>query len=169
MPRILLLVPTATYRASDFVAAATRLGVDVVIGSEHRQALARHMGDRAVVVPLHSVDAAVVAIAALHERTPLDAVLAVDDQGVVIAAPAPARAPGSTPTGFQDRAGVDTRHIPGFALTDAASVAEAGLAALARNQVLCTPGLANWLARLGSRLAPRTVVRRMAGQVLRRM
>jgi len=77
--------------------------------------------------------------------------------------------PGFTPTGFQDRAGVDTRHIPGFALTDAASVAEAGLAALARNQVLCTPGLANWLARLGSQLAPRTVVRRMSGQVLRRM
>lgn len=84
-------MPTATYRASDFVAAAARLGVDVVIGSEHRQALARHMGDRAVVVPLHSVDAAVAAITALHGRTPLDAVLAVDDQGVVIAATAAER------------------------------------------------------------------------------
>lgn len=91
MPRILLLLPTASYRASDFVTAAARLGVDVVVGSEHRQALAGHMGDRAVVVPLAGGDAAVDAIVALHDRTPLDAVLAVDDQGVVVAAAAAER------------------------------------------------------------------------------
>ena len=86
MPRILLLLPTATYRASDFVTAADHLGVDVVVGSEHRQALATSMGDRAVVVPLADATAAVGAIVALHQRSPLDAVLAVDDQGLVIAA-----------------------------------------------------------------------------------
>jgi biotin carboxylase len=91
VPRILLLLPTATYRASDFVAAADRLGVEVVVGSEHRQALAQAMGDRAVVVPLADQEAAVEAIAALHGRTPLDAVLAVDDQGGVIAAKAAER------------------------------------------------------------------------------
>jgi len=78
-----LLLPTATYRASDFVAAAAGLGVDVVVGSEHRQALSGSMGDRAVVLPLADVGAAVGAIVALHRRSPLDAVLAVDDQGVV--------------------------------------------------------------------------------------
>jgi len=88
VPRILLLLPTATYRASDFVAAAARLGVDVVVGSEHRQALSGSMGDRAVVVPLADIDAAVSAIQALHHRSPLDAVLAVDDQGVLIASAA---------------------------------------------------------------------------------
>jgi biotin carboxylase len=91
VPRILLLLPTATYRAADFVTAAARLGVDVVVGSEHRQALAGPMGDRAVVVPLAGGDAALDAIAALHDRTPLDAVLAVDDQGVVVAAAAAQR------------------------------------------------------------------------------
>ncbi len=91
MPRILLLLPTASYRAADFVTAAARLGVDVVVGSEHRQALAGPMGDRAVVVPLAGGDAAVDAIVALHDRTPLDAVLAVDDQGVVVAAAAAER------------------------------------------------------------------------------
>jgi biotin carboxylase len=90
MSRILLLLPTATYRAADFIEAADRLGVEVVVGSEHRQALARSMGDRAVVVPLTNVDAAVDAIVALHDRTPLDAVLAVDDPGLVIAARASA-------------------------------------------------------------------------------
>ena len=47
------------------------------------------MGDRAVVVPLDADAAAVEAIVALHRRTPLDAVLAVDDQGVVVAQPWP--------------------------------------------------------------------------------
>jgi biotin carboxylase len=86
-----LLLPTTTYRAADFVTAAARLGVDVVVGSEHRQALAGPMGDRAVVVPLAGGDAALDAIAALHDRTPLDAVLAVDDHGVVVAAAAAQR------------------------------------------------------------------------------
>ena len=91
MPRILLLLPTGTYRAADFLAAAARLGVDVVVGSEHRQALAGFMGDRAVVVPLDAGAAAVEAIVALHRRTPLDAVLAVDDQGAAVAAASAAR------------------------------------------------------------------------------
>ncbi len=85
-----MLLPTATYRASDFVAAAAGLGVDVVVGSEHRQALSGSMGDRAVVVSLADVDAAVSAIVDLHRRSPLDAVLAVDDQGVGIASAAAA-------------------------------------------------------------------------------
>jgi biotin carboxylase len=91
MPRILLLLPTKTYRAKDFLAAAGRLGVEVVVGSERRQAMADAMGDRAIVVPLGNVDAAVDIIVALHDRLSLDAVLAVDDQGVAVAAAASAR------------------------------------------------------------------------------
>jgi biotin carboxylase len=84
--RVLLLLPSATYRASDFLAAAAALGVEVVVGSEHRQAMAGAMGDRALVVPLSQPDEATAAILALHGRLPLDAVVAVDDQGVLIAA-----------------------------------------------------------------------------------
>ena len=68
------------------MAAAGALGVDVVVGSEFRQAMAAAMGDRSIVVPLADPDAAVAAIVALHDRSPLDAVVAVDDQGVLIAA-----------------------------------------------------------------------------------
>lgn len=88
---VLLLVPTETYRAADFLAAARRLGVDVIVGSERRQAMAGSMGDRAVVVPLGDVDAAVAVIVGLHERRPLAAVLAVDDQGLAVAAAASER------------------------------------------------------------------------------
>jgi biotin carboxylase len=91
MARVLLLLPTETYRAKDFLDAARRLDVDVVVGSPRRQAMAGAMGDRAVVVPLENVDAAVQVIAALHDRLALDAVLAVDDQGLVVAAAAAAR------------------------------------------------------------------------------
>ena len=86
MSRILLLLPTGTYRAPDFMAAARRLGVEVVVGSERRQALARSMGDRALVVPFDNTGAAVQAVVDLHQRAPLDAVVAVDDRGAVIAA-----------------------------------------------------------------------------------
>jgi phosphoribosylaminoimidazole carboxylase (NCAIR synthetase) len=91
VPRLLLLLPTSTYRAADFVAAAERAGADVVVGSDRRQALADDMGDRAVVLPFDRPDQAVEEIVALDERAPLDAVLAVDDQGVAIAAAASAR------------------------------------------------------------------------------
>jgi biotin carboxylase len=84
--RVLLLLPTATYRAADFVAAARSLGVEVVVGSEQRPVLADTMGDRAVVVPLDDPDAAAVAIEELDGRRPIDAVVAVDDQGVLVAA-----------------------------------------------------------------------------------
>ena len=88
MPRILLLLPTSTYRAPDFVRAAARLGVEVVVGSEEAQALAAGMGDRAVVVPLDDPEVAADAIVALDRRAAIDAVVAVDDRGVLAAATA---------------------------------------------------------------------------------
>jgi biotin carboxylase len=88
VPRVLLLLPTSTYRAPDFVRAAARLGVDVVVGSEEEQALAGGMGDRAVVVPLDDPAVAADTIVALDQRAAVDAVVAVDDRGVLAAATA---------------------------------------------------------------------------------
>ncbi len=89
MPRVLLLVPTATYRAPDFVRAAKALGVDLVVGSEEPPVF----GDtgRSVQLPLDDPDAAVAAIDALDRAQGIDAVVAVDDQGIVAAAAAGAR------------------------------------------------------------------------------
>ena len=83
---MLLLLPTSTYRATDFVEAAGRLGAEVVVGSEVAQAMADDMGDRALVVPLSDVEAGADAVVALHELAPIDAVVAVDDRGVEVAA-----------------------------------------------------------------------------------
>jgi biotin carboxylase len=91
VPRVLLLLPTATYRAPDFLAAASALGAEVVVASEQAQTLAGAMGDRALTVPLDDPEAAAEAIVTLAGRRPLDAVVAVDDQGVMVAALAAGR------------------------------------------------------------------------------
>ncbi len=91
MPRILLIMPSATYRAHDFIQAADRLGAEVVVASDHRFALASAMEDRAVVVDLDDPEASTRKIVELAERRSLDAVVGVDDQGVELAALAAAR------------------------------------------------------------------------------
>jgi len=85
MPRVLLILPSATYRAPDFLAAARRLGVDVVVASDHRQAL---MSERALVIALRDPERAADAIV---DHAPFDAIVAVDDQGARAAAHASAR------------------------------------------------------------------------------
>src|SRR3954453_9239713 len=86
MSRVLLILPSATYRAPDFLDAAARLGAEVVVGSEHRQALSESMGDRAVTLTLGQPERAAAQIEELHGRAPLDAIVAVDDGGTRAAA-----------------------------------------------------------------------------------
>jgi biotin carboxylase len=87
--RVLLLLPSATYRAPDFLAAAARLGAEVVVASDVAQTI--DMGDRALVLDLGHPEAAAATIVEAARRHPLDAVVAVDDQGVMVAALAAAR------------------------------------------------------------------------------
>ncbi len=89
MRRVLLLVPTATYRALDFVRAAKALGVELVIGSEEAPLLGA--GDRAVMIPMADPAAAADVIDQLDRDRGVDAVVAVDDQGLVAAATAGTR------------------------------------------------------------------------------
>ncbi len=84
--RIVLVLPTETYRAADFIAAAAEVGVEVVVATEHRPPLATEMESRLVVVDLGRPEEAAARIAAMTDRTPIDAVVGVDDQGVLTAA-----------------------------------------------------------------------------------
>lgn len=85
MRRVVLIIPSATYRATDFMAAAGRLGLELVIASDRRSTLEALMGDRAQVIRLDRPDEAAAKLTTLHERLPFDAALGVDDQGVMIA------------------------------------------------------------------------------------
>ena len=82
---MLLLLPTETYRAADFLDAARALGADVVVGSNRRFAIAPAMQDGPVLVDFEVPEAGAEAIAAYAEQAPLDAVVATDDQGVLMA------------------------------------------------------------------------------------
>jgi len=91
MARVLYILPSSTYRAAAFLDAARSLGVDVVTGSEQPQALAGVMGDHFVELDLDDPDRAVGAIERLARRLPLDAVVAVDDVGGLVASMAAER------------------------------------------------------------------------------
>ncbi len=86
MARVLLLLPTSTYRATDFIDAAQTLGTEVVVGSNQQQALADAMGARALELDFDDPTTAANAIVDSARQMPLDAVVAVDDQGVLTAA-----------------------------------------------------------------------------------
>lgn len=91
MARVLLLVPSATYRVADFLEAARTLGVEVVIGGDQAHALQDLMGRRSLQLPLDDPVAAAEMIVVHDDVAPLDAVIAVDDRGAVAAAMAAQR------------------------------------------------------------------------------
>ncbi len=91
MPRcVLLLMPTTTYKAADFMEAADRLGVDVVVGTDRRQALETVTPGHTLTLDLARPDRSLSRIVDFHARRPLDAVVGVDDETVVLAARAAA-------------------------------------------------------------------------------
>jgi short-subunit dehydrogenase len=71
--------------------------------------------------------------------------------------------PGFTRTEFQERAGVDTSRIPGFAWMSAAEVVDASLAGLARGDVVVIPGGVYKALHAGTSWLPRALLRRVMG------
>src|SRR5437763_12566733 len=84
--RLLLILPSATYRAPDFMAAARELGVAVTVASERRAAMSAAMGERALTLRLSDPHDAAETIVARARDTPFAAIVGVDDQGVMTAA-----------------------------------------------------------------------------------
>ena len=86
MKRILLLLPTTGYRNNDFLAAAKKLRVEIVADANYCQQLAPSWG-LAPIMALHFDRPVQAADTVLREiGGNLDAVLAVDDSGVELAA-----------------------------------------------------------------------------------
>ena len=74
--------------------------------------------------------------------------------------------PGPIKTNFWNRAGVNECDRFEFAITDALSVAERGLNALFKNKAIATYGIFNTLLTVSAQLAPRSLTRVLAKQVL---
>jgi hypothetical protein len=85
-PRVLLLVPAHTYRAADFLIAAGRMHLDLVIASDG----ALPLGDRPV-IPVSPADPEASTRRILARAGPVDAVVAADTPMLVLAATVAAR------------------------------------------------------------------------------
>lgn len=83
--RLLLLMPTTTYRADPFLEAARRMNLEVVVGSDFCQVLAKEW-DIPLSLRLRYVSQAVDEIVDYAREHPLDAVVPVDDYTTEIAA-----------------------------------------------------------------------------------
>lgn len=88
MPTAVVILPSSTYRASDFVKAAESLGIDLVVASEQPPPF--DMGDRYLRIDCSDAVAAAERIARHGETVAIDGVVAADDQGVMVAAHASA-------------------------------------------------------------------------------
>jgi len=83
--RILLLMPVTTYRAADFVSAAIRLGVEVVVGSDQRQTLEEAAPGGTLALDFRDSSSAVRRIVEFAREHPLDGVVGVEDETTVTA------------------------------------------------------------------------------------
>jgi biotin carboxylase len=88
MSRVLLLMPVTTYRANDFLEAAQRLDLDVVVGSNQQSVLARFDGGRSLALDFGAAADAVAKIVEHAQTEPFAAIVGTDDDTIIVAAAA---------------------------------------------------------------------------------
>jgi biotin carboxylase len=91
MTRVLLLIPTTSYRAADFIDAARDFGVDVVVGSDQAPVLEHLTPGRSLWVNMSDAQRGADEAVAFAREYPFDAIVPVDDAGTLVAARAAER------------------------------------------------------------------------------
>jgi biotin carboxylase len=86
MPRVLLLLPTTTYRTKAFIDAALKLDVDVVAASEQPGTLADKNPGGLLTLGFAEPDRAACQAKEFAKQFPIDAVIPVDEDTAVVAA-----------------------------------------------------------------------------------
>jgi biotin carboxylase len=84
--RLLLLIPTSTYRTEDFMEAAGRLDVDLVVASERPNVMAGEFPDHLLTLPFDDPERAAREMAEYARTRPIHAVVPVDDETAVVGA-----------------------------------------------------------------------------------
>lgn len=85
MIRLLLLLPTTTYRSEAFVEAARKLDAELVVGSERDSAFSTSQPAGLLTLDFQNPSAAAARVGDFARRYPIQAVFGVDDQTAVIA------------------------------------------------------------------------------------
>ena len=86
MARLLLLIPTTSYRVGDFMAAAEGLDVELVVGSNQRPVLEQFAAERSLALDFADMAEGQRQIEAYAGDYPLTAILGVDDDTLLLAA-----------------------------------------------------------------------------------
>jgi len=86
VPRALLLLPTTTYKASDFLAAAEKLRLSIVVASEEASALEGLNPEGLLTLDFQDPEACAQKAAAFAKGLPIDVVVGVDEQTAVVGA-----------------------------------------------------------------------------------
>ena len=86
MKNVLLLIPTESYRAQDFITGAKSLGINLIIGSQKAQAMHRQMNQRTLIVNMENPERGSEQIQNAATSTKIDAIVSVDDRGLKTAA-----------------------------------------------------------------------------------
>ena len=89
-PRVLLLLPTRTYRATDFLDAALKLNVEVVVASEEPATTSNFSPRDSLVLDFQNPTAATETITEFAEMHPITAIVGVDDDTTILATTASA-------------------------------------------------------------------------------
>ena len=84
--RVLLLLPTTSYRAPEFLEAARRLQVELTVGAEERNVLTAQNPDGYLALDFDDPEQAARTVLGFAHAHPIDTVLGVDDQTTVVAA-----------------------------------------------------------------------------------
>jgi biotin carboxylase len=84
MPRVLLLLPTTTYRTKAYIDAALKLGIDVVAASEISSSLQPQNPENLLTLSLFEPEKAAEEAARYANRFPVDAVIPVDEDTAVV-------------------------------------------------------------------------------------
>lgn len=86
MMRLLLILPTTTYRTEAFVSAALKLGVDLTVASERPSTFEHAEPEKLLTLDFGHLERAVARARAFHARHPISGVFGVDDRTAVAAA-----------------------------------------------------------------------------------
>jgi len=86
VPRLLLLIPTSSYRTTDFLEAARRLGVEVTVASEEPSTMEPWHPEGFLTLDFRDPEGSAGRVAEFARRFPVEAVVGVDDETTVAAA-----------------------------------------------------------------------------------
>ena len=84
--RILLLIPTTSYRAKAFIEAADKLTVEIVVGSDKKQILSEFASGKSLLLDFTQPEKSTESIVAFAKLYPLNAVIPTDDETTIVAA-----------------------------------------------------------------------------------